>query len=145
MRRDGCFCYWRYEERNGKRTKVPYNPRTGEPARSNDRTTFCAFEELKDDSWYHGVGIGIFDGICAIDLDDCFDENGCPTELATDVMNIMHCLPVFLACKAASWAQGAPCAGLAGGPASHSGAKQALRKIRTSRSRRSPWPTRWLA
>ena len=90
MRRDGCFCYWRYEERNGKRTKVPYNPRTGEPARSNDRATFCAFEELKNDSRYHGVGIGIFDGICAIDLDDCFDENGCPTELATDVMNIMH-------------------------------------------------------
>lgn len=67
----GSFCYWRYENRNGRRTKVPYNPKTGEMAKSNDRSTFCRFAELKDNDLYSGIGIGIFDGICAIDLDDC--------------------------------------------------------------------------
>lgn len=88
--RDGSFCYWKYEDRNGKKTKIPYNPMTGEPARSNDKSTFSSFDSLKDDDRYDGVGIGIFDGICAIDLDDCFNENGVPNELAEDVMNIMH-------------------------------------------------------
>jgi len=88
--RCGSFCYWKYENRNGKRTKVPYNPLTGEMAKSNDKSTFCSFEQLRNDERYDGVGIGMFDGICAIDLDDCIDENGELSNLAMDVISIMN-------------------------------------------------------
>lgn len=86
----GSFCYWRYENRNGKRTKIPYSPNTGEPARSNDKSTFCRFDELKANDLYSGIGIGIFDGICAIDMDDCITQSGSLTELSADVVTIMH-------------------------------------------------------
>ena len=39
----GLFCCWRYEERNGKQTKVPYNPRTGERAKSNNPQSFADY------------------------------------------------------------------------------------------------------
>ena len=53
----GSFGYWRYENHSGKRTKIPYNPKTGEPARSNDKSPFCRFDELKDNDLYSGIGI----------------------------------------------------------------------------------------
>ena len=90
LSQNGLFCYWKYEDRNGKRTKIPYNPLTGEPAKSNDRNTFCSFDQLKQDNQYDGVGIGIFDGICAIDLDNCFNEYNVPNEFARDVTHIMN-------------------------------------------------------
>ena len=40
---EGRFCCWRYEERNGKKTKVPYQPVTGLRAQSNDRSSFVPF------------------------------------------------------------------------------------------------------
>ena len=39
----GRFCTWRYEDRNGRRTKVPYHPLSGEAARSNDPGSFVSF------------------------------------------------------------------------------------------------------
>ena len=86
----GIFCTWRYEERNGKRTKVPYDPRTGFPAKSNDPTNFCSWEQAKNTVGYDGIGIGIFNGICAIDLDDCVREDGSLNDLASDVVAIMQ-------------------------------------------------------
>lgn len=38
------FCLWKYEKRNGKKTKVPYNPKTGERARVDDASTFSDFK-----------------------------------------------------------------------------------------------------
>ena len=86
----GCFCYWKYENRSGKQTKVPYNPQTDEMTKSNDKNTFCRYELLKPDAPYTGVGIGIFDGICAIDLDHCITETGALNEIAKDVLAVMH-------------------------------------------------------
>lgn len=34
------WCVWKYEQRDGKPTKVPYNPRTGGRAQSNNPATF---------------------------------------------------------------------------------------------------------
>ena len=28
LKNNASFCVWRYEKRNGNRTKVPYNPKT---------------------------------------------------------------------------------------------------------------------
>ena len=33
------FCCWKYEERNGRKTKVPYNPVTGKRAKADKQGT----------------------------------------------------------------------------------------------------------
>ena len=37
------FCNWNYEKRNGKPTKVPYNPKNGQRAKVDDPDTFSDF------------------------------------------------------------------------------------------------------
>ncbi|MCC8130080.1 MAG: phage/plasmid primase, P4 family [Clostridiales bacterium] len=75
------WCCWQWQERDGKPTKVPINPRTGYGAKPNDRSTFSDFHTA-DSVWravgFNGVGVGLFDGLCAIDIDHCVtvDENG---------------------------------------------------------------------
>ena len=87
----GLFCCWRYEERNGKRTKVPYNPRTGERAKSNDPQSFADYLTASCASHrYDGMGLGIFNGICAIDLDHCIDADGNYTQTAAEIIATMH-------------------------------------------------------
>ena len=57
----GRFCCWRYEERNGKKTKVPYQPDTGMRAKSNDPSSFVSYGTAVQASGYDGIGIGIFE------------------------------------------------------------------------------------
>ena len=95
VRETGLFCCWKYEERDGKQTKVPYNPVTGLRARSNDPATFAPLSVAATASGpYDGLGVGIFNGLCAIDLDHCL-ENGCLNELATDVALTMNTYTEF--------------------------------------------------
>ena len=89
LQENGRFCCWRYEERNGCRTKVPYNPVTGQMARSNDRSSFADFRTAIRAKGYEGIGIGIFDGICAIDLDHCV-KDGQYTGNAAEIVALMH-------------------------------------------------------
>ena len=35
-----CFCVWKFEKRNGQKTKMPYTPANGDRARINDLRTF---------------------------------------------------------------------------------------------------------
>nr|MBR4281389.1 DUF3987 domain-containing protein [Clostridia bacterium] len=87
----GLFCCWRYEERNGKQTKVPYNPRTGERAKSNDPQSFADYLTASCASHqYDGMGLGIFNGICAIDLDHCIDAEGNYSQTAAEIIAMMH-------------------------------------------------------
>ena len=87
----GLFCCWRYEERNGKQTKVPYNPRTGERAKSNDPQSFADYQTASCASQrYDGMGLGIFSGICAIDLDHCIDADGNYSQTAVEIIAMMH-------------------------------------------------------
>jgi len=95
LRDNGLFCCWRYEERKGSRTKVPYDPRTGLRARSNDPASFCGFDQAAQAQGYDGVGIGMFHGICAIDLDDCVADNGRFSETAQIIINLMHSYTEF--------------------------------------------------
>jgi predicted P-loop ATPase len=64
---------------------------TGGRAQSSNRSTFGTFEQAifaKDMNGYEGVGIGIFDDICAVDIDHCI-QDGVFSDLATQVMGIM--------------------------------------------------------
>ena len=65
---------WRYEERDGKPTKVPKNPRTGRNAKSNDARTWATFADaVAAAPRYDGVGIMFSEGLCGVDLDHCRD------------------------------------------------------------------------
>lgn len=93
LREHGLFCCWRHEERDGKQTKVPYNPRTGGKAQSTTPTTFAplsvALETLERDR-YDGVGVGVFGSLGAIDIDHCFEEANLPSDMAEDIFEIMQ-------------------------------------------------------
>ena len=93
--KDGLFCCWRYEERNGRRTKVPYHPETGQGAKSNDPRSFVPFDTAMKATGYDGIGIGIFNGICAIDLDGCVTDSGYYTETAAEIVHLMHSYTEF--------------------------------------------------
>lgn len=91
----GKFCVWRYETREGstKPTKVPVNPRTGGGAMSNNPDTFTGYQtalNALERGGFDGLGVGVFDGLCAIDVDHCLDENGTPSDLATEIMYTMQ-------------------------------------------------------
>jgi len=91
LTKKGVFCCWRYEDRNGKKTKVPYTPHTGERAKSNDPQSFTGYLTACEASRrYDGVGLGIFDDICAIDLDHCIDGEGNYDETAARIIEMMH-------------------------------------------------------
>lgn len=85
----GRFCCWRYEQRGNQRTKVPYNPITGERAKSNAPGSFASYDEAVRAKGYDGLGIGIFGGLCAIDIDHCISD-GQYTETALEMIQLMH-------------------------------------------------------
>ena len=50
---------WRYEERDGEITKVPYSPHTGRRAKTDDMRTWGTFEDAIDaytEGDYAGIG-----------------------------------------------------------------------------------------
>jgi putative DNA primase/helicase len=81
---------WRYELRDGKKTKVPYNTRTGRRASATDPETWCLFIEALE-AWesgqYDGIGY-VFseeDPYAGLDLDKARDpETGAVAEWATE-------------------------------------------------------------
>lgn len=93
VKKSGLFCCWRMEERSGKTTKMPYNPMTGQRAKSNDPGSFATFDVATmeaESGNYSGIGIGMFNGICAVDLDDCVTDAGYYTETAAEIIELMH-------------------------------------------------------
>lgn len=84
------FCLWRYEtDRNGRLTKVPYNPKTLHHAQPNNLKTFSDFQTVKDKfestGDFDGIGIKVTEDIVAIDLDHCVD-NRIPNEVAQEII-----------------------------------------------------------
>lgn len=66
---------WRYEQREAKRTKVPYTPR-GDKAASNRPATWRAFHAVQaayEAGGWDGVGyvFSAHDPYCGVDLDNC--------------------------------------------------------------------------
>ncbi|MFC2314345.1 MAG: phage/plasmid primase, P4 family [Selenomonas massiliensis] len=71
------WCVWRLEQIGGRETKIPYNPRTGVKAKSNDFATWCKFADAVAAvrrGGYNGVGFMLSDSpyVC-VDLDHCLD------------------------------------------------------------------------
>lgn len=91
----GRWCVWRYETREGsaKPTKVPYNPRTGGGAMSNNPSTFTSYLEAVnalERGGYDGLGVRVFDGLCAVDIDHCIADDGTPSPLAVDIVSTIE-------------------------------------------------------
>jgi len=82
---------WRYEERNGKPTKVPYDARRGSRAASDDPQTWSTFGEAVravEGGGYAGIGFMLGDGWTGIDLDKCRNaETAVIEDWATDIIN----------------------------------------------------------
>lgn len=60
---------------------------------SNNPDTFTSFQEAVnalERGGFSGLGVGVFDGLCAIDLDNCLSEDGTPSSLALDVITTMQ-------------------------------------------------------
>lgn len=74
MKEEGFFCT-HYKKTPTNKTKP------------NQKETFRTFEEtmkLKKD--YEGIGIGIFDSFCGIDIDHCINDKGEMTDLAKQII-----------------------------------------------------------
>lgn len=94
LQKYGLFCLWKYEERDGRKTKVPYNPKSFSRGNSADRNAFVSFSEISE-IWervhdqFNGIGVGVFDQIGAIDIDHCF-EGGELSAIAHDIVDRMN-------------------------------------------------------
>jgi hypothetical protein len=67
------WCVWRWELREGKWTKPPFNPTTGQGAKSNDPGTWTDFQTALDAHQFgdwDGLGFMLAPPYCGIDWDD---------------------------------------------------------------------------
>jgi len=88
---------WTIKERDGKQTKVPVNPETGQYASATDADTWTDFATAREYATENQAGVGFVfttdDPIVGVDLDDCRDpDDGSLTDWAQD---IVECLDSF--------------------------------------------------
>jgi hypothetical protein len=88
---------WRLEERSGKMTKIPYDPKTGKPAKANNSTTWSDFRTAVDaadpftDNNYDGIGFEFGEswennsGHVGIDLDNVINADGSIDSYALEI------------------------------------------------------------
>ena len=88
------WCCWKLTEKG----KIPFNVLTGQGAKSNDPSTFVSYPILlkhihkylnidENGKQIGGVGLGIFRGYSAVDIDHCVDEYGNISEMAKDIID----------------------------------------------------------
>jgi putative DNA primase/helicase len=68
---------WKYEESNGKQSKVPFQP-DGQRASTIDKSTWSSFDAAKAaylEGDYSGVGFILANGFAGVDLDHCRDPS----------------------------------------------------------------------
>ena len=85
------FCVWKFEKRNGQKTKMPYNPANGDRAKINDPHTFADFKTTLVSyamGGYDGIGVAVGNGIGAFDIDKCIREDGTLNDTAATVLSI---------------------------------------------------------
>ncbi|HET8913437.1 MAG TPA: phage/plasmid primase, P4 family [Ktedonobacteraceae bacterium] len=86
---------WRKKERKNRLTKVPYNPRTRQVARSDDPKTWGSYEQAwacfnQHRACYHGIGYMFHHDITGVDLDHCIQEDDSIDAWAQDILTRMH-------------------------------------------------------
>ncbi len=75
-----------------QKNKVPYNPCTHNPAKTNDINSFSYYEsafKAYHDYEFDGLGIGLFGNIGVIDIDHCI-KNGKISDMAKDIIKTMN-------------------------------------------------------
>ena len=90
LKNNASFCVWKMEKRQGKPTKVPYDPRTGQLAKTNDPSTFSDFATAMKAyamGGWDGIGYRVSEGIGAIDIDHCIREDGSLNDVAASIMS----------------------------------------------------------
>lgn len=97
LKNNGLFCTWRLTDKG----KTPYNPVNGTMARSNNPNTFNNYQTIlkhlpryyavnADGEITGGLGMGVFNGFSAIDIDDCIDSRGKISKLAHDIIKYVN-------------------------------------------------------
>ena len=95
LKSNAAFCVWKRELRKNNITKIPYNPVTGTPAKTNDPRTFSDFTSAmkayamggsEGSSAYAGIGIRVSEGIGAIDIDHCIRDDGSLNDVAARIL-----------------------------------------------------------
>lgn len=87
---------WRFVWRDGEWSKLPINPVTGEPAKSNDPSTAGSFQDAleyhqREDTDTDGIGFIVTESpFAGVDLDGVYDpENGEFDDIAEDVLETL--------------------------------------------------------
>ena len=93
LKTEALWCCWKIMP-NGK---VPVDVLRKSLAKSNDRSTFYPWATIinhasfylrkENNKWVGGLGLGIFNGFSAIDIDHCIDENGEISEMAKEIID----------------------------------------------------------
>ncbi|WP_145430637.1 phage/plasmid primase, P4 family [Staphylococcus haemolyticus] len=74
LKRLNNWCVWKFEKRNGKRTKIPFNAETGEFAKSNDKSTWSSYETAVNAEGVDGIGFFFEPPYLGVDIDDIDDD-----------------------------------------------------------------------
>lgn len=88
LKTNALWCVWKRHEEKGK---IPFSPITGFPVKSNQANTFSDFNAAigaYQKGEYDGLGIGVFRGFSAIDIDHCIND-GQLSEMAQDIIECM--------------------------------------------------------
>jgi len=93
LKTSALWCCWKLTQ-NGK---VPYDVEKGTLAKSNDKNTFYPYSTIlnyaskylrkENDKWLGGLGLGIFNGFSAIDIDHCIDNDGVISDMAQEIID----------------------------------------------------------
>lgn len=69
---------WKFQKRNGRKTKIPYNPKTGGMAKSNSPETWASFDTAVNafsGGSYDGIGFELGNSpFVGIDIDHCIKD-----------------------------------------------------------------------
>lgn len=88
LKNNALWCVWKWHKEDGK---IPFSPVTGCPAQTNIENTFSNFDNAArayQDGTYDGLGMGVFHGFSAIDIDHCIND-GQLSEMAQDIIALM--------------------------------------------------------
>lgn len=84
------FCCWKYEKRQERKAKVPYDPVSGRRARADHPESFREYAAaLGVVAKYDGIGFLVGNGINFLDLDNCFTEFGLLEPWAENIADLM--------------------------------------------------------
>lgn len=87
---------WKTITRNGKPTKVPFDPKSGQPASVSDRETWASFDAactaFQTDQQWSGIGFVLTedDDFAGTDLDRCIDDEGYIEPWAANILDTLN-------------------------------------------------------